>query len=60
MLKKNKERFQETACESYQYLSEDEKEKKENVVANDIQIFVKKKKENSIKKSMRRCKTKAS
>ena len=47
-------------CESYQYLSEDEKEKKENVVANDIQIFVKKKKENSIKKSMRRCKTKAS
>ena len=37
---KNKERLQKEAHERYQNLSEEEKEKRDNIVANNIKIFL--------------------
>ena len=42
---KDKERLQKNACERYQNLSEEEKTKRENIVVNNIEIFLKMKKE---------------
>ena len=36
---KNKEKVQKKACERYQNLSKEEKEKSVNMVANDTKIF---------------------
>ena len=41
-MKKNKEELRKEACERYQNLSEEEKEKKEKMPETDIKIFLKK------------------
>ena len=45
---KNKERLREETRERYQNLSEEEKTRNENMVASDIRIFLKKKKNSRI------------
>ena len=47
---KNKERLREETRERYQNLSEEEKTRNENMVASDIRIFLKKKKNSRIQK----------
>ena len=41
-MKKNKEELRKEACERYQNLSEEEKEKKQKMPKTDIKIFLKK------------------
>ena len=45
---KNQERISKKACERYQNLSEEEKEKSTNIFVGDIDIFLKKKKKGSV------------
>ena len=45
---KNQERISKKACERYQNLSEEEKEKSTNIFVGDIDIFLKKKKKRSV------------
>ena len=45
---KNQERISKKACERYQNLSEEEKEKSTNIFVGDIVIFLKKKKKGSV------------
>ena len=44
---KHKENLQKEACERYQYLSEEEKDKK-HMLVSDLEIFLKKRKKRSI------------
>ena len=45
---KHKERLQKEACEKYQHLSEEEKDKRQKKPQKDIKILLKKKKEKII------------
>ena len=45
---KHKERLQKEACERYQHLSEEEKDKRQKKPQKDIKILLKKKKEKII------------